>query len=69
MEQVIHEPVVMAEWEHYKKERRLSCSECGEYSPVIERWYSRYEEEEPVHDSWPTPYCPFCGAKMKNGKA
>lgn len=60
-------PVATAKWEHYRN-GQLSCSECGENAPVIERWYCNGEDDFPKHESWGTPYCPFCGSRMVNGE-
>ena len=60
-------PVSTAKWEHYRN-GQLSCSECGENAPVIERWYCNGEDDFPKYESWGTPYCPFCGSRMVNGE-
>ena len=60
-------PARAAKWEHYRS-GQLSCSECGENAPVIERWYCNGEYDFPKYESWGTPYCPFCGSRMVNGE-
>lgn len=59
-----NEEVLTAEWRvdrilnRWEDERR-ACSSCGEHSPVMLVGDYFLNQQ--------TPYCPWCGAKMKNG--
>ena len=64
----------MGKWIEAKYRRgEYSCSECGEYSPKFERSWTEITYEGKEYDvtklePYLTPYCPFCGEKMSNGK-
>ena len=58
------------QWEYNKNYKRWICSECGDYAPEFRvefthiDWNGREYDDERLEPEL-TPYCPWCGAKMK----